>query len=59
MQDRYPLTNVQIRETMEDLRAMKGQSEEIYRLIRAGEVSATIQRLIWELERSTVLAATA
>ena len=71
MQDRYPPTNLQIRETMEDLRAMKGQSEAIYRLIagrygdadqraiRAGEVSATIQRLIWELERSTVLAATA
>ena len=71
MQDRYPLTNPQIRETMEDLRAMKGQSEAIYHLIagrygdadqraiRAGEVSATIQRLIWELERSTVLAATA
>jgi hypothetical protein len=56
---------------MDDLRAMKEQAEAIYRLIsdaygeadqkaiRAGEVSATIQRLIWDLERSTLLAATA
>ena len=71
MQSRYPLTTLQIRETMEDLRAMKEQSEAIYRLIagpygdadqkaiRAGDISAAIQRLIWELERGMALAATA
>jgi hypothetical protein len=55
---------------MDDLRAMKEQAEAIYRLIsagygdadrksiRAGELSGTIQRLIWELERGTLRAAT-
>jgi hypothetical protein len=56
---------------MEGLRAMKEQAEATYRLIsaaygdadpkaiRAGEVSAAIQRLIWELERGSLLVATA
>ena len=66
MPDRYPLTIAQIRQTKEDLEAMKEQAEEISRLIaagygdadpkaiRAGELNSAIQRLIWELERSGV-----
>ena len=66
MPDRYPLTIAQLRQTKEDLEAMKDQAEEISRLIaagygdadakaiRAGELNSAIQRLIWELERSGV-----
>ena len=71
MQDRYPLTKRQTQQTLDDLLAMKGQAEAMHRLIareygdadqkaiRAGEVSAAIQRLIWELGRGARLAATA
>ncbi len=64
MSDRYPLTIAQLRQTKEDVGAMKEQAEEISRLIaagygdadpkaiRAGELNSAIQRLIWELERS-------
>ena len=64
MPDRYPLTIAQLRQTKEDLVAMKEQAEEISRLIaagygdadpkaiRAGELNSAIQRLIWELDRS-------
>ena len=65
MQDRYPLTIAQLRQAKEDLATMQEQAEEISRLlaagygdsdpksIRAGELDAAIQRLRWELERST------
>jgi len=71
MQDRYPLTIGQLRQTKEDLGAMKEQAEEIYRLIsavygegdpraiRAGELNGTIQRLIWEFERTGMTSADA
>ena len=71
MPDRYPLTIAQLRQTREDLAAMKDQAEEISRLlsagygdadpkaIRAGELNSAIQRLIWELERSGVTAGAA
>jgi hypothetical protein len=64
MQNRYPLTVAQLRQTKEALSAMKEQAEEISRLmaagygasdpkaIRAGEINSAIQRLQWELERS-------
>ena len=56
---------------MKDRLVMQEQAEAIYQLvlcgygdpdqkaIRAGEISGTIQRLIWELERGAVLVATA
>ena len=65
MQDRYPLTVTQLHQAKEELAAMKEQAEEISQLmvagygasdpkaIRAGELKAAIQRLQWELERST------
>ena len=65
MQDRYPLTISQLRQAREDLAAMQEQAEGISHLlaagygasdpkaIRAGELNAAIQRLRWELERST------
>jgi hypothetical protein len=65
MQDRYPLTIAQLRQAKEDLAAMKDRAEEMSRLmlagygisdprtIRAGELNAAIQRLQWELDRST------
>ena len=71
MSDRYPLTIAQLRQTKDDLTAMKEQAEEISRLIsagygdadakaiRAGELNSAIQRLIWELERSGVSAGAA
>ena len=71
MPDRYPLTIAQLRQTREDLSAMKDQAEEISRLlsagygdsdpkaIRAGELNSAIQRLIWELERSGATSADA
>lgn len=71
MPDRYPLTIAQLRQTRQDLGAMKEQAEEISRLIaagygdadpksiRAGELNSAIRRLIWELERSGVTSADA
>jgi hypothetical protein len=70
MQDRYPLTVAQLRQTNEDLAAMQARAEEISRLmaagygasdpkaIRAGELHSAIQRLQWELERSAGNSAT-
>ena len=64
MQNRYPLTVAQLRQTKEELSAIKERAEEISRLmsagygasdpktIRAGELNSAIQRLQWELERS-------
>jgi hypothetical protein len=64
MPDRYPLTVAQLRQTKDELSAMKERAEEISRLmaagygasdskaIRAGELYSAIQRLQWELERS-------
>jgi hypothetical protein len=64
MPDRYPLTVAQLRQTTEELSAMKVRAEEISRLmaagygasdsktIRAGELNSAIQRLQWELERN-------
>ena len=66
MEDRYPLTIAQLRQAKEDLAAMKTQAEEIARLmsagygpsdpksVRADELNAAIQRLMWELERSGI-----
>ncbi|MEO8594349.1 MAG: hypothetical protein ABI759_13615 [Candidatus Solibacter sp.] len=68
MPERYPLTIAQLRQTKEDLAAMKDQADEISRMlsagygdadpksIRAGELNSAIQRLIWELERSGISA---
>jgi hypothetical protein len=65
MQDRYPLTIAQLRQARKDLAAMKDRADEISQLmmagygisdprtIRAGELNAAIQRLQWELDRST------
>jgi hypothetical protein len=71
MQDWYPLTVTQLRQTKEELAAMQERAEEISRLmaagygasdpkaIRAGELNSAIQRLQWELERSAGSAADA
>jgi hypothetical protein len=71
MQDRFPLTVAQLRQTKEELAAMKERAEEISQLmvagygvadpkaIRAGEVNGAIQRLQWELERSAANSADA
>lgn len=64
MEDRYPLTVAQLRQTREELAGMQERAGEIARLmtagygasdpkaIRAGELNSAIQRLQWELERS-------
>jgi len=66
MEDRYPLTISQLRQAKEDLAVMKTQAEEIARLmaagygpsdpksVRADELNAAVQRLMWELERSGI-----
>ena len=63
MEDRYPLTNDQLRQTDTDLAEMQTRAEEIWRLIaaaygetdqravRADEAYAAVQRLRWVIER--------
>jgi hypothetical protein len=64
MPERYPLTVAQLRQTKEELAAMRERAEEISQLIsagygprdpktiRAGELAGAVQRLQWELDRS-------